>query len=94
MVGSGWIRVLRRIRYLFTFTDGDGNRITPAQAGVPDGVPDGSEHEVVLTDLGDRRTQLEMTEHGYSTIEARDLSRGGLEQSLDKMAALVETAPR
>jgi hypothetical protein len=30
-----------------------------------------------------------MTEHGYTTEEARDLSRGGLEQCLDKMAALV-----
>lgn len=84
----------RRIRYLFTFTDADGNRITPAEAGIPDGVPDGSEHEVVLTDLGDGRTRLEMTENGYSTAEARDLSRGGLEQCLDKMATLVERATR
>ena len=32
-----------------------------------------------------------MTEHGYTTEEARDMSRGGLEQCLDKMAALVES---
>ena len=88
------VEPLRRIHYLFTFADAEGNRISPAEAGIPDGVPDGSEHEVVLTDLGNGRTRLEMTEHGYTTIEARDLSQGGLEQCLDKMAALVEGATR
>ena len=71
---------------MFNFADANGNRITPTEAGIP---ADG-EHEVVLTDLGDGRTMLHMTERGYSTQEARDLSQGGLEQCLDKMAALVE----
>ena len=35
------------------------------------------------------RTRLEMTEHGYTTETARDMSRGGLEQCLDKMAGFV-----
>ena len=63
-----------------------------AEAGIPaEGVPDAGEHEVVLTPLDDGRTRLEMTERGYTTEEARDMSRGGLEQCLDKMAALVES---
>jgi len=52
-------------------------------------VPDSGEHEVVLTGIADGRTRLEMTEHGYTTVEARDMSQAGLEQCLDKMAALV-----
>jgi uncharacterized protein YndB with AHSA1/START domain len=80
----------RVIRYRFNFADADGNRITPREAGIPAGVPADGEHEVVLTDLGDGRTRLEMTEHGYGTSEARDLSRDGLEQCLDKMARRVE----
>lgn len=78
------------LRYVFRFCDADGRPITPAEAGVPAGVPDAGHHEVVLTDLGDGRTRLEMTERGYHAAEARDLSAGGLEQCLEKMAAVVE----
>src|SRR3954452_18888724 len=80
----------RALRYVYRFTDAAGTPITPADAGIPaEGVPDEGHHEVLLTALGDRRTRLEMTEHGYTTETARDMSRGGLEQCLDKMAAFV-----
>ena len=80
----------RRLQYVFRFADAEGNTITRAEAGIPvDGVPDSGEHEVVLTGIADGRTRLEMTEHGYTTVEARDMSQAGLEQCLDKMAALV-----
>lgn len=80
------------LRYVFRFTDADGRVVTPAQAGIPaDGVPDEGRHEVLLTDLGAGRTELRMTEHGYTTADARDMSRTGLEQCLDKLTALVET---
>jgi uncharacterized protein YndB with AHSA1/START domain len=83
----------RLLRYVHRFADADGNRISPAEAGIPDGVPSGGHHEVELTALENGRTRLEMTEHGYTTVEARDLSLGGLEQCLDKMAALVNDGP-
>ena len=82
----------RSIHYVFNFSDSDGNRITPTDAGIPEGVPADGEHEVLLTDLGDGRTRLEMTEHGYTSSDARDLSLAGLEQCLDKMADRVEGA--
>lgn len=84
----------RLLRYVFTFADAEGNRITPAEAGIPDGVPDEGHHDVVLTSLDGGRTRLDMIERGYATAEARDLSRSGLDQSLDKMAALVEAGSR
>ena len=80
----------RVLRYVHRFADASGTPITPAEAGIPvEGVPAEGHHEVLLTDLGDGRTRLEMTEHGYTTEAARDLSRGGLDQCLDKMAELV-----
>jgi len=89
------VEPLHRIRYVFNFADADGNRITPAEAGIPaDGVPSDGAHEVVLTALGDGRTMLHMTERGYGNQEARDMSQSGLEQCLDKMAALVEGSAR
>lgn len=81
----------RLLRYVFRFADAEGNSITPAEAGIPAaGVPDRGRHEVQLSSIADGRTRLEMTEHGYTTTEARDMSQGGLEQCLDKMAALVD----
>ena len=78
------------LRYVHRFADAEWRPITPAEAGIPPGVPDEGSHEVILTDLGDGRTRLEMTEHGYLTAEARDMSASGLEECLDKMAELVE----
>jgi uncharacterized protein YndB with AHSA1/START domain len=83
----------RLLRYVFRFADANGNAITAAEAGIPaTGVPDRGEHEMQLTGIADGRTRLEMTEHGYTTMDARDMSKAGLEQCLDKMAALVDRA--
>jgi uncharacterized protein YndB with AHSA1/START domain len=84
----------RRLAYVHRFADAAGTAISPAEAGVSaDGVPEHGEHEVLLTALDEERTRLEMVEHGYTTEAARDMSQGGLEQCLDKMALLVETQP-
>ena len=40
-------------------------------------------------DLGNGRTEMTITEQGYGTTEAAELSRLGLEQCLDKMAAAL-----
>jgi len=85
----------RLMRYIYRFADADGRTITPAEAGIPEGgAPDAGEHEVVLTPLEGGRTRLDMTESGYASAQARDMSRDGLAQCLDKMAALVESGPR
>lgn len=82
----------RRLRYVMRFADAAGTAISAAEAGIPaDGVPERGEHEVLLTALEDGRTRLDMVEHGYTTKEARDMSQGGLEQCLDKMAVYVES---
>ena len=52
--------------------------------GVPHDVP----HVVTLEPAGEERTEVTVTEHGYRTEQARDLSRAGMEQCLDKMAAI------
>jgi hypothetical protein len=38
--------------------------------------------------VGEGRTEMTVTEHGYTTEQARDLSKAGMEQCLDKMAAI------
>ena len=82
----------RRLDYVFRFADSGGSAITPAEAGIPAGVPEAGRHSVVLSELDGGRTRLQMIERGYSSAEARDMSRAGLDQCLDKMVALVGSA--
>ena len=68
------------IEYEFRFSNESGDEQDP----IAPGVPRVGHHRVVFEEDGDR-TKMTMTEHGYTTAEARDLSRAGLEQCFDKM---------
>lgn len=81
-----------RIEYIFNFSDQDGNKISPAQQGIPAGVPEDGHHVVTFKDLGKNRTEMIVIEHGYTSGQAHDLSKAGLEQCLDKMAAIFARA--
>jgi len=82
-----------RIEYVFNFADPQGNRLVPADLGMPPGIPDDGEHVVTFDDLGEGRTEMTITEHGYTTEDARNLSQAGLEQCVDKMEAIF-ASPR
>ncbi|MGY1803586.1 SRPBCC domain-containing protein [Blastococcus sp. SYSU D00922] len=77
------IRPPSRIEYDLAFVQADRSPATP-----PPGVPALVPHVVTLVPVPGRRTEVTVTEHGYRTDEARDLSVAGLEQCLDKMAAM------
>jgi hypothetical protein len=55
---------------------------------MPPGIPDDGEHVVTFDDLGDGGTKMTITEHGYTTEDARNMSQAGLEQCVDKMEAI------
>jgi uncharacterized protein YndB with AHSA1/START domain len=83
----------QRFEYVLRFTDPDGNALDPADIGVPPGVPKEVRNVNVFTDAGDGRCDLTITEYGYATAEAAEMSRMGLEQCLDKMEALLVGSP-
>jgi uncharacterized protein YndB with AHSA1/START domain len=76
-----------RIEFVSNFAAEDGTHLDPATMGMPPGVPHDVPHVVTLEPAGEGRTEVTVTEHGYATEQARDLSRAGMEQCLDKMAA-------
>lgn len=76
------------IEYIFDWADKDGNRIDPESIGLPPGMPRDARHTVVFKDLGNGNTEMIMTEFGYISDQLYDLSKAGLEQCLDKMAAI------
>jgi uncharacterized protein YndB with AHSA1/START domain len=77
-----------RIEFVSNFASEDGTHLDPAAMGMPPGVPHDVPHEIVFKTAGDRGTEMTVTEHGYTTERARDLSHTGMEQCLDKMAAM------
>ena len=82
-----------RIEYIFNFARRDGSKLTPAEAGIEVGVPQDGHHVVRFRDLGGGRTELTVTEHGYTAEPARDLSQAGLEQCIDKLVESLRRQP-
>ena len=77
-----------RIEYIIGFSDKDGNKLNPAELGIPPGVPEDGHHVVTFKETGKNKTEMTVTEHGYTSEQARDISKLGLEQCLDKMAMI------
>jgi uncharacterized protein YndB with AHSA1/START domain len=77
-----------RIEFVSNFADKDGKHLDPAIMGLPEGIPYSVPHKITFKATCEGGTQMTVTEHGYTTEEARDLSRAGMEQCLDKMAAI------
>jgi uncharacterized protein YndB with AHSA1/START domain len=78
-----------RLEYQMRFATADGRTISPAAAGIPGGVPDAVPHVVTFEPLDDHRSQVSVTEYGYTDQQARDMSQAGLDQSLDKLDRLL-----
>jgi uncharacterized protein YndB with AHSA1/START domain len=78
---------MERIEFIQNFADQDGKRIAPVEVGLPPEVPQDVHHVVTFTGVGDSKTEMTVTEFGYTSDPIFDISKAGLEQCLDKMAA-------
>jgi uncharacterized protein YndB with AHSA1/START domain len=76
-----------RLEFVLNFVEERGNVLDPAVLGLL-GVPKDVRHVITLRPIEGGRTELTVTEYGYSSAAARDQSHAGLEQSLDKMQAI------
>lgn len=78
---------LERIEFILNFSDKNGNKLNPAKMGLPPGIPEDVPHVIIFRKLGDNKTEMTVTEYGYASPETVNMSKSGLEQCLDKMAA-------
>lgn len=78
----------RRLVYTEAMADADGNVLSPADAGMPEGHPTATEVIVELEDLGDR-TRMVLTHAG---VPADSPGATGWKMALDKLAARVEAS--
>ena len=74
-----------RLVYSESMCDPDGNVLSPASMGMPEGTPDTTEVVVELEDLGGR-TRMVLTHIG---VPAGSPGEGGWAQAIDKMAAAL-----
>jgi uncharacterized protein YndB with AHSA1/START domain len=74
----------KSIEFVMAFVDKDGNRLDPSKLGLPPGMPQEVRHVVTFKSLGGK-TEMTVTEYGYTTEQIVEISRNGLAQCLDKM---------
>jgi uncharacterized protein YndB with AHSA1/START domain len=77
----------KRIEFTLNFSDKDGTKLDPANMGMPPGIPQDVRHVITFKPVGNNRTEMTVTEYGYTSDQAHDISKAGLEQCLNQMAA-------
>jgi uncharacterized protein YndB with AHSA1/START domain len=80
---------LQGIEFIQHFADQDGNRIDPASLGLPPGIPEEVRHVITFTGTDGNTTEMTVTEFGYPNDEIVAISKAGMEQCVDKMAAAL-----
>lgn len=83
---------MRRIEFVQNFSDKDGKKVDPVEMGMPPGIPLDVRHVVTFEAVGDDKTEMAVTEYGYTSDQIVEISKAGLEQCLDKMAAIFAEA--
>ncbi len=77
-----------RIEYIHNLADKDGNKVDPVNLGMPSDFPQDQRHTVTFKAISDNKTELVVTEHDWTVGQMMEMSKMGMEQCLDKMAAL------
>jgi uncharacterized protein YndB with AHSA1/START domain len=86
------IEPMERIEFVEGFADEHGNKLAPAELGLPPGIPEDVRHVVTLTSIDDATTELTVHEFGYPDAQTVEISRAGMEQCLDKMQTSITTS--
>ena len=81
------IEPMREIEYLHHFADKDGNRVDPQVQGLPPDMPAEVRNLVTFKAVGENKTEITVTEFDWPEGQMRKMSKMGMEQCLDKMAA-------
>lgn len=81
---------MERIEFIQHFADKDGSQIQPSSLGLPPDIPFEVPHVLTFRALGDYQTEFTVTEYGYTSDQTVEMSRGGMAQCLDKLAASLK----
>lgn len=79
---------LQLIEFTQGLSDKDGNPIDPAAMGMPPDFPKEIPSSLVFRRVGSK-TELTVTEYGWTAGQMRDMSESGMSECLDKLAAAL-----
>lgn len=79
-----------RIEFTANFSDKHGAKLAAVDLGLPAWLPKDVRTVVTFREIGGEETEMIVTEYGYVSEQALDISKAGLEQCLDKMTALFD----
>jgi uncharacterized protein YndB with AHSA1/START domain len=80
---------LKSIEFVLDWADKEGKKIDPVSLGLPPDMPREVRHLITFKKIGRDKTAMTITEFGYTSEQLFDLSKQGLEQCLNKMAAAL-----
>src|SRR5688572_3914410 len=76
----------KKLVYSDSFTDKDGNPVSPATYGMPDDFPQDLEVTVELEELPDGKTKMTVSHAGLPTGDLAEQTQAGWNESFDKLA--------
>jgi len=79
---------MEKIEYVHNLADQDGHKIDPVTINMPADFPQDQHHTITFKVLGANETELTVTEHDWPVGQMMQMSEMGMNQCLDKMAAL------
>lgn len=77
------------IEFTQGLSDKDGNKINPTTLGMPADFPEEISSLLAFKRVGEK-TELTAIEYGWTLGQMREMSKLGLEQCLDKLAASLK----
>ena len=76
------------IEYIHNLVDKEGNKIDPVSIGMPADFPQDQLNTVAFRAVGADKTEITITEYDWTVGQMVEMSKMGLEQCLEKMAAI------
>jgi uncharacterized protein YndB with AHSA1/START domain len=83
------IAPMEQIEFIHNLSDREGNKLDPVTLGMPPDFPKDQLQSVSFKEVGNGGTEMTVKEYGWTEGEMIKMSEMGMEQSLDKLAALL-----
>jgi uncharacterized protein YndB with AHSA1/START domain len=81
---------LDRIEFIHNLSDKNGVKVDPVAMGMPADFPMDQRQILTFKALGDNKTELTVTECDWPVGQMMEMSKLGMEQCLDKLAATLK----
>lgn len=83
---------MQEIDTIQSFVDKDGHKVDPTTIGLPAEAGQDRHIRIIFKAVSDNQTELTITEYDWIVGQMMEMSRMGMEQCLDKMAASLASA--